>query len=249
MQILTNSTKSDNTFVSDNDLLQYAERVVNRFIANKHIPRREKEDVQMAIVEKFLIKRTRIFNSFQGKSKISTYCIAVLNRMCLEIIRKEIKHWNLSEDKYKEIREDKGLDSIDNLIIIDEIRFLKNIIELFYDEKDKIVLFLAYYYQLNINKTIISEYDNNYINHNLLKLFEYPKNITKGLIFENLTKAANIVENRNNKNDATRIWLNKIINSIIIKLNSPFQRANYNKESLEVLFEYYYNDIKHYNKP
>jgi len=248
MQIFTNLTKSEDTLVSDNELLQFAERVVNRFIANKHIPKREKEDVQMAIVEKFLIRRKRIFDSFQGKSKVSTYCIAVLNRMCLEIIRKEIKHWNLSEDKHKEIREDKGLDSVDNLIIIDEIRFLRNIISLFYDEKAKIVLFLAYYYQLNINKMVISEYDSNYINHNLLELFEYPKNITKGMIFENLTKAANIVENRNNKNDATRIWLNKIVNSIIIKLNSPFQRANYNKESLEVLFEYYYNDIIYYNK-
>ena len=243
MQTLSNLTVNNNVLVSDGDLLQFSERVVNRFIANKHIPRREKEDVQMAIVERFLIKKEKITNSFQGKSKASTYCIAVLNRMCLETIRKEIKHWNLSEDKYIEIREDKGLDSIDSLIITDEIRFLNNILELFCDDKAKIILFLAYYYQLNISTEIISNYDNNYINHNLLELFKYPENITKGIIFENLAETANIVENRNNKNDAIRIWLNKIINSIINKLNSPFQRANYTKESLEVLFEYYYNDI------
>jgi len=243
MQALNNLAANNNALVTDTELLQFSERVVNNFIANKHIPRREKEDVQMAIVEKFLLKKEKILDNFQGKSKISTYCIAVLNRMCLEIIRKEIKHWNLGFDKHKEIREDKCLNSEDCLIITDEIRFLEDIFALFYDEKEKIVLFLTYYYQLKINNTLISNYDSNYINHNLLELFEYPKNITKGIIFENLTKAANIVENRNNKSDATRIWLNKIINSIINKLNSPFQRANYNKESLQILFEYYYNSI------
>ncbi len=243
MRILDRLAKNKHALVTDSELLHFSERVVNKFIANKHIPRREKEDVQMAIVERFLLKKEKITNNFQGKSKASTYCVAVLNRMCLEIIRKEIKHWNLSDDKHKEIREDKGLNSIDSLIITDEIKILKNIIELFNDDKEKIILFLAYYYQLKINVENIRRYDNNYIKHNLLELFIYPKSITKGIIFENLTQAANIVENKNNKSDATRIWLNKIINSIISKLNSPLERASYTKESLEVLFEYYYQII------
>ncbi len=131
MQILKALARNNITLVTDNELMQLSERVVNRFIANKHIPRREKEDVQMAIVEKFLISKQKISDRFQGKSKATTYCIAILNRMCLEIIRKDIKHWNLSEDKHKEIREDNALNSVDSLIIADEIRLLKNIITFF----------------------------------------------------------------------------------------------------------------------
>jgi hypothetical protein len=241
MQVAKKFTPKD-TFITDYELMDLANRIVSRFIANRYIPKREKEDVQMAIIEKFLTNKSRIIDRFQGKSKTSTYCFAVLNRMCLEIIRKDIKHWNLTEGKHKEIREDCVLNLEDNLIIKDEIRLLKNIIALFFDEKEKIVLFLAYYYQLNIYSDDINNYCLGKCDNNFYKLFTINNKLSKATIFANLTIAVNKIENKNLKNDATRIWLNKTINTIISKLNYPFNRANYTKESLQILFEYYYNE-------
>ena len=43
-----------------------------------------------------------------------------------------------------------------------------------------------------------------------------------------------------NKADAVRMWLNKTIETIITRLNGPFNRANYTKETFHQLFEIYY---------
>ena len=59
-------------------------------------------------------------------------------------------------------------------------------------------------------------------------------------IFIVLARVANIAEHKDLKPDAVRMWLNKCIDTIIVRLNGPFNRTNYNKETLQILFEYYY---------
>ncbi|MEA3504402.1 MAG: hypothetical protein U9R32_04310 [Bacteroidota bacterium] len=75
-------------FISENELLFISAKVVNRYVDKGVIPSREKEDTQMFIVEKFLLKQKIIMRNFSGKAKITTYCISVLNNMCCEVIRK-----------------------------------------------------------------------------------------------------------------------------------------------------------------
>jgi hypothetical protein len=50
----------------------------------------------------------------------------------------------------------------------------------------------------------------------------------------------NSCEHKSVKPDAVRMWLNKTMDKIIDQLNSPFQRANYDRDSLRTLFEHYY---------
>ena len=81
--------------VTESNLLLLAEKVVKRYVSKGVVPQRELEDTQMQMVEKFLLKQDKIEERFSGKSNVTTYCIAVLNNMCCEIIRKDLKHWNL----------------------------------------------------------------------------------------------------------------------------------------------------------
>ena len=226
-------------FISPEQLMQYSEMVVNRFITKRSIPFREKEDVQMYIVEKFILKQQKIESSFLGKSKISTYCFAVLNRMCLEVIRKEIKHWNLSdEDKHPDSIA-MGFNSEENAVVNDEIRNLDKVIQLFFEEASKVKLFLALYYRLDINESDINNYDSNYKKDNLLEVFDLNKDINKAELFDAFAYAINSVEQKSIKADAVRMWLNKIIGILIKRLNAG-SRAQYDKDSFQVLFEYYY---------
>ena len=226
-------------FITPEELMKYSEMVVNRFIAKRSIPYREKDDVKMYIIEKFISKQSKIESSFMGKSKASTYCYAVLNRMCLEVIRKEIKHWNLSdEDKYPD-NIATGFNSEEKTVVNDEIGLLDKLLQLCFDEEAKVRLFIALYYRLSIKDEDIENYDPNYMNNNLKEVFNLDIDINKADLFKAFAYAINSVEGRNIKADAVRMWLNKNINTLISRLNKG-SRAEYDKESFQILFEFYY---------
>ena len=232
-------------FISPEELMKYSEMVVNRFIAKRSIPYREKDDVIMYIVEKFISKQSKIESSFMGKSKASTYCYAVLNRMCLEVIRKEIKHWNLSdEDKFPD-NIAPGFNSEERTVVNDEIGHLDKLLKLCFDEEAKVKLFIALYYRLRIKDEDIENYDPNYLENNLKDVFNLDIDINKANLFKAFAYAINSVEGRSIKADAVRMWLNKNINILISRLNKG-SRAEYDKDSFQILFEFYYqmNDSK-----
>ncbi|MCT4589072.1 MAG: hypothetical protein N4A71_14715 [Carboxylicivirga sp.] len=226
--------------LSDHQILDLAQKVVQHYVNKGTIPEKEKEDIQMGIVEKFLQKHEQINNAYNGQAKASTYYIAVLNKMCCEHIRKEIKYWKQKPTDEIEPGQTTEALSMEKLVINDEIKLLDNIIRLFANDRFKIRLFLAYVYRLIIYETDIKLYDKNYLKHKLKQLFKKSEPKSKSEIFENLSIAVQRAENKNVKADAVRMWLNKSIDKIIVKLNGPFNRANYDKESAQILFEYYY---------
>src|SRR6056297_698798 len=132
---------SSTDFCSEIKLLQLAEKVVDRYVYSGTIPSREREDVMMSMVENFLNKQDRIVSGFSGKAKITTYCIAVLNRMCCEVIRKQLMHWKSRPEEY--IKEDYSsvLSSSEHLVIEDEVHFLDKIFRMFNEDRVKILIF------------------------------------------------------------------------------------------------------------
>lgn len=227
-------------WIPEEQLLIYSEKVVNKYVFSGLIPKRESEDVKMSIIEKFLLKQETIAKGYSGKAKISTYCYAVISKMCLEEIRKQKKQWEQTLENSIETGSTNILSSSENLVIKDEIALLCKILLMLGDEKAKAKLFIACSYQLQINELDIYQYDKNYLTNNLKNLFYAKNELKKGDIYKNLTKAVNIVEKKNLKPDAVRMWLNKIKTSIINRLNGSFTRATYTHETFQTLFEYYY---------
>ncbi|MDA3890300.1 MAG: hypothetical protein PF517_01400 [Salinivirgaceae bacterium] len=228
-----------NKLISDTDLLLLSDKVVARYASAGTIPEKDKKDVKMAIVEKFLLKHDTIKKAFTGKAKVSTYCIAILNRMCCEIIRKELKHWKNSNEELQDVQ-DNSISDADKFTIKDEVNLLHRILLLFGDEQIKLRLFLAYFYGLTIQNIDIENYS---LNENVDSIFKETGIKNKGEIFVQLAKVVNNAEQKELKADAIRMWLNKCIAKIILRLNSPFNRANYDKDTLQILFEYYYLDV------
>lgn len=226
--------------IKDEEILLLASKVVNRYASKGSIPHREKEDVAMSIVEKFLTKKELISKNFQCNSKFSTYCISILNNMCCEIIRRDLKHWNIQDTENQQFEEQSELSSIDKLAIKDEIRYLHKIILLFGDQTPKVRLFTAFYLYLSILEKDMQKYDAKYIKNNLIDLLTLNENLSKGEIFKKLSEVVNIVENKDSKPDAIRMWLNKTRNIIIDRLNMSKDNTHYDTESYHILFEYYY---------
>lgn len=226
--------------ISSEDILMLSQKVVRRYVSKGSIPKREEEDIAMWVVEKFLLKKDTIINKFQGNSKFSTYCFAVLNRMCLEVIRKEIKHWNLSENQHDNHGSPDAISSIDLLLIKEELKLLHKIISLFSVEKHKIRLFFAYYFRLHILQIDVKNYDVNYLEHLLDEVFLVKENLSKGDVFAKLSAVLKIVESKAVKADAVRMWLNKNRLSMINRLNLSTGKSNYDIDSFQALYEYYY---------
>ncbi len=228
------------TLISEGELLNLSLKVVNRYVSYGSIPERERDDVQMAVVERFLQKKESITNAFNGGSKVSTYLIAVLNRMCCEVIRKELKHWNIGNSDNSDQPSTRALSSSEHLIIADEIKLLGRILILFNNEYHKIRLFLACYYQLVLNTDDICAYDSFKMVDNWVSTFSQDNNLNKGELFEKLAIMVNRVEDKQLKADAVRMWLNKVTDIIITRLNSTINRSSHDKETFQLLFEYYY---------
>lgn len=231
-----------NKLLSDELLLQIAEKVVNNYVYAGTIPAKEKDDVKMAIVEKFLVKQDKIAKGFKGNSKVSTYCIAILNRMCCEIIRRDLKHWNSSDGEADDKTSNNQLSASDKLAIGDEVSLLSKILVLFGNEQFKLLVFLAFYYKFDPNETAVKNYDQNYKANKLMTLLLPDEDQSKGVVFTILANIVNLVELKDVKADAVRMWLNKNIDTLIARMNGQFNRANYDKESLQILFEYFYFD-------
>ncbi len=232
-------TQPNSISLADEELLLLAKRVVARYVSNKSIPKREQDDVVMAIVEKFLIKKKQILERFKGESKLSTYCISVLNRMCCEVIRSQMKDWNVAENQeYHDVAE--SFSQTDLLLLKEETKLFERILLLFGSERYKLKLFFAFYFKLRIIELHISKYSPGSTHQELLDLFLVENLYSKGEIYEKLSEVIALVEGKVVKPDALRMWMNKCRTIMIDKLNSNSMNGGYDNDSFQALFEYSY---------
>ncbi|MFP4556767.1 MAG: hypothetical protein ACLFNU_07840 [Bacteroidales bacterium] len=228
-----------NETIPMDSIIVIANKVVTRYAYRKVIPWREKEDVVMDIVEKFLAQKDKIEKAFEGKSKKQTYFIAILNRMCCEVIRKESKHWySINEgedDRNLSWLSTSKIDAEKRVALRNETSRLANTMLFFNGSRAKVNLFLKYYFDLPISENEIMEYSGE--NMDLVsELIKREDAISKADVFENLSKIVNIVEGKNVKGDAVRMWLNKQMDTILSRMNSN-DASYHNKETLALLFE------------
>jgi DNA-directed RNA polymerase specialized sigma24 family protein len=226
--------------LTERDLLEYAEKVVNRYVITGVVPEKDREDVQMSMVEKFLSKKERIFSAFEGKSRVKTYCFAVLNRMCCEIIRKELRHWKNKEEEEPEPGVQDFSSSSSQVVIEAEIKLLDKVLLMFDDEKPKVILFLKYFFEIPITELDARAYLKEYYEPETLEFLTGNEKLTDSRKYQMLQHIVAIREERDIKPDAIRMWINKTIQHIIARLNCTIQRSNYTKESLGILMEYMY---------
>lgn len=230
---------NSNVVIKMDNVIDIANKVVSRYVYRMVIPAREKEDVVMAIVEKFLNHKDKIVEAFEGRSKITTYFVAVFNRMCCEVIRKESRHWysivegesKMSESLYKT----RPFETEKRFAISNELARLNNTMILFNGERPKLNLFLKFYFDLPISYSEIKDYSLLRADE-LKRMLEGADQKSKSELYETLSQVVNLVEGKNVKGDAVRMWMNKQIDIILTRLNFN-GISNHNKDSLVVLLE------------
>lgn len=230
--------------ITDDKILSIVKSVVGKYVQCKVIPQREFDDVEMSVVEKFYNQKEKIFNAFEGKSKITTYCVAVINRMCCEVIRKESKHWHMVVNDEGSLLQmgfnTNAYEAEKEVVLKQEVERLRNLMYFFNDEKAKVILFTKVYFDIPICINDVNEYANSKAKE-VMSILNKEDIKLKGDTFTCLARVVNLVENKNVGGDAVRIWFTNQTNTLIKRLNGN-GIAQYDKESLSILFEILYKD-------
>ena len=226
--------------VKEHELMELAGKVVRRYIIRGSVPFYEEEDFKMSIVEKFLQKQVRIEAGFQGKASRKTYIIAILNRMCCELIRKEVKHWQVCREINEYDTEMPVVHTSTEAIINDELKLLEHILTLFGEEKHKIRLFLCYFFGLPVRSSDVIAYSSGPYTEDVFWILNFGSTKSKDILFKNMALIVNLIEDKPVKSDAVRMWLMKVRNRIIDRLNAASHIARYDHDSVHALFERYY---------
>jgi DNA-directed RNA polymerase specialized sigma24 family protein len=210
--------------------------VVGRYVTRNVIPDRDAQDVEMAVIEKYLMKKDKIMQAFGGRSSLRTYLIAVLNRMCCEIIRSDSRHWysvRSEEHVGLEVCDDNYTDT--SLLIRSEVKQLEQLLRNMKSDGAKTQLMACYYYHLPIKAEDIESWAPG-SSEKIIGLLQRDDKTSKGELFVRLALAVNHVENKNIKPDAVRMWFNKQMNILLQGLNGN-KMACHTRETLVLLIE------------
>ncbi|WP_462317547.1 sigma-70 RNA polymerase sigma factor region 4 domain-containing protein [Marinilabilia sp.] len=233
------SNQSLKPVIPAEQLMEIVKKVISRYVAKGSIPGREAPDAEMSVFEKFWNNREKILSAFQGKSQLTTYCIAVANRMCCEFIRKEKKHWNQLHEAMETVAElnnnTNHFETEKNMHFKNEVKRLSNALQFFNGESAKFNLFLKYYLDIPINNEDIKKYHPQNI-QSISTLLNQKEPSSKGEKFEQLAEVVNTVEAKNVKSDSVRMWLNSRMTTLLNRLNGN-GITSHNHESLTILME------------
>lgn len=217
--------------------------IVNKFISSGSISFSDKEEFIQTINERLLLSSEKIKKQYKGISLLKTYVSTIIRNICLEEINKrkrysfvELETSNCAELIENSLNEDSYLN--------DEFDRLSKILEMYYSKTFKLELCLKIIYRLPLKNTDFTKYCLKFniseIN-NLIEAVNPVKIIPEFELFEIITPYINKCENQINQPDAIRRWTKRKIDEIIELMNGNPPRANYDKETLQILFEKFYS--------
>ena len=218
-------------------LMDTANIIVKKFVKNGSLNYNNSEDIKHSIIEKYLLKQTKIENAYNGLAKPETYLSAIFYRMILEILRAEknkIKY--NSNTEIKNIEHEHELNPEEKLIINNEKDYLKRVLLTFGKQRVKLNLFLKYYLRLSIVLIDLEQYVPSKIFNKILELLKDNTNIKDKEVYIKLSDTQYLCEKKKVKPDAIRMYINNNIDKILTRLNGN-NRAHYSKESFSILFE------------
>ncbi|HEX2922307.1 MAG TPA: hypothetical protein VHO50_14185 [Bacteroidales bacterium] len=214
------------------------EVVVQKFVKTGRIRLEEKNDLKQQVNEYLLKKMPRIQNQYQRRSSLKTYLSVIITNICNDIIKHENKITIVSlEDSMIQGYDNQALE---NLIFKEEIKKLKNTINLHPKNKPRLLLLLKIKFRMPVGvydfKAVyphITVFD---FKQFMVRIGPYVEN-TDVKIFSALTEMTAKHENKKNTPDAIRKWIKLKINELIDLMNGDPPVSKYNEETIQILFE------------
>jgi hypothetical protein len=219
-------------------LSRTVQKTVQRYVKRRAIPVREQQDVEMAVIAEFIKQKNQIVSTFQGKSQASTFCTAVINRMCCAVIRKEYRHWQtIDHDLTQGMSETFGVseDRTDHhLLIRMEISRLQKALEYFKQIAPAMEVLLTLHFELKPTTKSLADWfgEVSQVKEQLEQINKRKKTDR----YKAIAALVSTIENKELKPDALRMRIYKYLDLLIEFLNKNDQ-SSHNRETLRLLFE------------
>jgi len=222
--------------------------IVDGFIRQGAFDKNERDDIIQSINEQLFRKKSKIQAQYNGAATISTYLSAIIRNVCLQIYRQNKRLIN--KELYKKqnselLLNDGEQNSINHLMIQEELQKLDAIIQMFARQQYKLRLLLKLICRIPIIEVdILHTYPSCpeiYFTKMMQEFGIDYHECTDKEIFERLTYYINILEGKKRTTDAIKKWLSYKLAQIIKILNETSTTANYDRESLKILVTYYYS--------
>lgn len=236
--------KKDEGVFTTRMLTTITDIIVKKYIKAGFIAPENYEDTKQTIIEKYIAKRQRIESLYDNRAKPETYISAVLYKMMLEILRSgntKEKHFAEYESTILKGNNDRAITPEEKLIIENEKQYLEKVLISFGAETPKVRLFCKMFFRIKPSVDDVEQYTRQHANNEYIKLTNIKGTEHDKEIFDKLCTLCNAIENKTNKPDAVRMYVNKTVDKIIARLNQNRQ-TNYNEESLSLLFDMLYTE-------
>lgn len=218
--------------------------IVQKFIKSGSINQYDREEFIQVINERLLTSLEKIKDQYKGISLLKTYFSTIIRNICLEEINKR-KRYNFSE-----LEEGNFSNLLDDTL--DESSYLNNefgrlnkILIMYNKKAAKLSFCLKVIYRLKVRITDFTKYCLKFKVKDVKKLIESVdpvKIIPEFELYKILIPYINKCDNKINEPDTLRRWLKRKIDEIIELMNGNPKRANYDKETLQILAEKYFSE-------
>ena len=232
--------------------------IIGKYLINSgYYDREDADDLFQEISEWLILKKEKIVGAFQGRAKFSSYLYTILYYKCIELERGKLRkktngpgfvnysagnlsYWlgNIGND---EISPEKKLILKEPCTIL--CKLLHDIIETYPKKKCKVTFCLRSIFRMLIYLIDLDFYEKEAEAAQKIKactehLNKNGANLTDQEIHAGLTFIFNLLENKTNKDDAIRKWIEDRQKEIIALLNGNSLNAHFDPDSFQLLFEY-----------
>ncbi len=221
------------------------EATVSRFISRGFFQHGEKMDVVQTINTVMLERKlSKIKEHFMGTVYLSTYFGKAVYNACLEIIRKQQRQAKTYGDEMLHQFTESSASAYEQLAIRDELLRYEAIVKGLGRRRFKSELSLQLFARIILDRTAmeppineLSEEEAEALIANFCQGYEHLKDKE---VYALIVRLFNQYEGRNTDSDSLRKWVNMLVDRIILLLNGEPPLAAYQRDSLKVLLQYYY---------
>ena len=214
--------------------------IVKKFIKAGYITPDDYQDFTQTLKMRYLSGREKIEGRFKADSLPQTYMSSVLKNMLLEELRSGKRYKERSKEYEKaalrEGEKDRALSPEEKAVVENEKKHLQRVFLTLGRHRAKVLLGCKMVQRLPVTGEEFEDYLEGRPSNgaeNYLKVLPTDQNQD---IYQKLCMITNLVEQKDNKPDAIRLWLGKKIEQIIARLNSG-RSSRYDTETFGILLE------------
>ncbi|MBM3404360.1 MAG: hypothetical protein FJY10_05670 [Bacteroidetes bacterium] len=220
-------------------------KIVDYLIRRGFFASDEKHDLVQHINLQLLEKGENIRKNYDGRVPLDAYLSVVVRNICIRYKETYTSRslLRVPDHFFLEKTVDPNPGVFSKMVVSEEIERLETILSLYADEKEKLLIV----FRLIVTKTITPEKILSYYGDISVKLLEDVFSVLSSLeqlkrkeIFKVLIPLVNSKEGKKSTPDTLRKWFDRRVQEIIHLINGNPPRSFYSKETLLILFEYYF---------